>query len=603
MLSSSDLFKWTDSASPHASQNSRSNSGFLLTLTLALWCALLLCGSAVEAYIPALPTNASVTTGGNDTATAQLKLQWFKGGYSENVSYQLVGADSTGFSQGALVRFSEFKLNNDTTTTPWIALVSCDSNATDASQEVDIFTAAKERGAIAALLYSVYSERCIINTEYADPQYFDQVMDIFSSPNLASSQMIEVEYNALNQSRYRDFNATLLNDTASLVNATLTNGTIKAPNYLFATLIAANATEGLPGDEGDGDGSSMPGGDTPPANPAGPKSSLAMIILYAITGCVSALFCVVIVSGAIRAIRHPERYGPRAAFGAGGGSNYGPAQSRARGLTRAILDTFPVVKFGRADPMDDHSRSVPMKDVESATSSAELERKPEDRERERETRSIGSADMELRDLPAVAAILQSDREADQETQRRGVLRDAPREEEDVTANATTEIYGSPPPRPRRPPARASVAEASTSSATEADLVPDAIGRETCPICIVDFEEGDDLRVLPCEGHHRFHQHCVDPWLLELSSSCPLCRQDFHVLETMMSSDGHEPGDALALEPPHAHFTGTRPMSTAGARLSRYLKIARRTRRRNREGVPHGYDPTNPSMPPAAETSL
>ncbi len=59
---------------------------------------------------------------------------------------------------------------------------------------------------------------------------------------------------------------------------------------------------------------------------------------------------------------------------------------------------------------------------------------------------------------------------------------------------------------------------------EKDVVPDAIGRETCPICIVDFEEGDDLRVLPCEGHHRFHQGCVDQWLLELSSSCPLCRQ-------------------------------------------------------------------------------
>jgi hypothetical protein len=57
-----------------------------------------------------------------------------------------------------------------------------------------------------------------------------------------------------------------------------------------------------------------------------------------------------------------------------------------------------------------------------------------------------------------------------------------------------------------------------------DVVPDAIGRETCPICIVDFEEGDDLRLLPCEGKHRFHQQCVDPWLLELSSSCPICRQ-------------------------------------------------------------------------------
>jgi Ring finger domain len=57
-----------------------------------------------------------------------------------------------------------------------------------------------------------------------------------------------------------------------------------------------------------------------------------------------------------------------------------------------------------------------------------------------------------------------------------------------------------------------------------NVVPASIGREICPICIVDFEEGDDIRVLPCEGKHSFHQQCVDPWLLTLSSSCPICRQ-------------------------------------------------------------------------------
>lgn len=85
------------------------------------------------------------------------------------------------------------------------------------------------------------------------------------------------------------------------------------------------------------------------------------------------------------------------------------------------------------------------------------------------------------------------------------------------------------PRPRRAEA---ISEASDSTPISPSygrnphdsVVPDAIGRETCPICIVDFEEGDDLRILPCEGHHVFHQSCVDPWLLELSSSCPLCRQ-------------------------------------------------------------------------------
>lgn len=66
--------------------------------------------------------------------------------------------------------------------------------------------------------------------------------------------------------------------------------------------------------------------------------------------------------------------------------------------------------------------------------------------------------------------------------------------------------------------------ASRVPTSSREIVPECIGRETCPICIVDFEEGDDLRVLPCEGKHRFHQSCVDPWLLELSGSCPICRQ-------------------------------------------------------------------------------
>ena len=44
-------------------------------------------------------------------------------------------------------------------------------------------------------------------------------------------------------------------------------------------------------------------------------------------------------------------------------------QSRARGLTRAILDTFPVVKFGRADAgLPD--APAPPKDIESVDHTA-----------------------------------------------------------------------------------------------------------------------------------------------------------------------------------------------------------------------------------------
>lgn len=35
--------------------------------------------------------------------------------------------------------------------TPWIALVSCDGNSTDASQTNDIFTLARDRGAVAGV--------------------------------------------------------------------------------------------------------------------------------------------------------------------------------------------------------------------------------------------------------------------------------------------------------------------------------------------------------------------------------------------------------------------------------------------------------------------
>ncbi|CAK7355905.1 unnamed protein product [Dovyalis caffra] len=45
----------------------------------------------------------------------------------------------------------------------------------------------------------------------------------------------------------------------------------------------------------------------------------------------------------------------------------------------------------------------------------------------------------------------------------------------------------------------------------------------CYICLVEYEEGDSMRVLPC--HHEFHRTCVDKWLKEIHRVCPLCRGD------------------------------------------------------------------------------
>ncbi|KAL2486228.1 RING-H2 finger protein ATL73 [Abeliophyllum distichum] len=44
----------------------------------------------------------------------------------------------------------------------------------------------------------------------------------------------------------------------------------------------------------------------------------------------------------------------------------------------------------------------------------------------------------------------------------------------------------------------------------------------CPICIGEFKEGENVRLLP-RCNHGFHAKCIDKWLV-LQSSCPTCRQ-------------------------------------------------------------------------------
>ena len=44
-------------------------------------------------------------------------------------------------------------------------------------------------------------------------------------------------------------------------------------------------------------------------------------------------------------------------------------------------------------------------------------------------------------------------------------------------------------------------------------------RIECRICMMDFEEDDELRQMQC--FHHFHKTCIDKWL-ESSKKCPLC---------------------------------------------------------------------------------
>jgi hypothetical protein len=225
-----------------------------------------------------------------------------------------------------------------------------------------------------------------------------------------------------------------------------------------------------PGSSGSGGGS---GGGFQQQNPLGPSPStaVAMIILYSITGIITALFLVIIITGAVRAHRHPERYGPRNVLGR-------PRQSRARGLGRAILDTIPIVKFGEkeaAKPTDvELGSTAEARDVDAdgdATVQAAI--------------GTGTADAIAKTTPSVTQTPQDASGTLGEEHQEGI---APAQ-----------------------PLAAGVATATDNSPNDESL--------GCSICTEDFEKGQDLRVLPCD--HKFHPECVDPWLLNVSGTCPL----------------------------------------------------------------------------------
>lgn len=44
----------------------------------------------------------------------------------------------------------------------------------------------------------------------------------------------------------------------------------------------------------------------------------------------------------------------------------------------------------------------------------------------------------------------------------------------------------------------------------------------CPICLDEFQKGENLRILP-KCSHGYHVKCIDKWFLS-HSSCPICRQ-------------------------------------------------------------------------------
>ncbi|KAI0806494.1 hypothetical protein GGR55DRAFT_210897 [Xylaria sp. FL0064] len=237
--------------------------------------------------------------------------------------------------------------------------------------------------------------------------------------------------------------------------------------------ITPNSDSGTPDD---GQQQPRPGG----------TSAIAMSILYAITGLITLLFLFIIATGAIRAHRNPERYGPRPS------TNGRPRRSRARGLAMAMLETLPIVKFGESDQRKPDEENA----LENVT---RTESQAPDTTREA-TEGVSNNDTVAEPSPGASGNTTSSHEPGSAS---------------APTNSTQDKTKEPEPEEDHP---------------------------GCSICTEDFTVGEDVRVLPC--NHKFHPACVDPWLVNVSGTCPLCRLDLRPPEEI---EGEENGDAASTQ--------------------------------------------------------
>lgn len=279
---------------------------------------------------------------------------------------------------------------------------------------------------------------------------------------------------------FENYNATLLNQSALDVNQSLAGNYPATKTYLIGTLTARNST-------GQATSTYIPNATTSTSSDSShnKRTSTPMIVLYTITGVVSVVFLIMLIMGGRRALRHPERYGRREDEHADGG------QSTAGGLAQAMLDTFPVIKFHTSNGKSSSNRTkrISLKDTGETLPMSQIERgdgidMDAFPNRESKRRPISKCDTEV----SFHAALDTCESVPQ------LLRDRSESQASGSGGKSEEV--------------AATAAATTMVHLEQVEAEDG---QTCPICLVEFEDGDDLRVLPCKREHMYHRGCIDPW--------------------------------------------------------------------------------------------
>lgn len=422
---------------------------------------------------------------------------------------------------------------------PNIALINCD-DPIDATNKIITYAV---QSSDCVLMYSLTSNACNFTTGYR--QYASQMGFVLTT-------MSTLVANSIVQS---------LNQTTNVTTAISTEASLYSPSS------SSNSA----------------------ANKDSNSSTVAMVVVYTIVGFVALIFLFIIISGAIRVHRHPERYGlppPGSTDNdlANNNLQQQPYTQRAKGLARAVLDSIPLmtVRINHKSSTDDidssshddnNNNDLNLKGKVDSCSSEKLSKTNS------HTSHHISKSKSLTDNKENCSILESEAThsdsyelstfysattAKQSLDKSALCRSGSRKSQirktnesvestvneacfehpatnissqtsnmapDVNENTSSQNNTISTPRYTYTTLTRPISlheEDPTYSphfleSLEQLQIDDDDDNVTCPICFEEFDDGQILRVLPCK--HRFHAKCVDPWLLNSSSHCPLCRVD------------------------------------------------------------------------------
>ncbi|KAG0296638.1 hypothetical protein BGZ96_008937 [Linnemannia gamsii] len=127
----------------------------------------------------------------------------------------------------------------------------------------------------------------------------------------------------------------------------------------------------------------------------------------------------------------------------------------------------------------------------------------------------------------------------------------------------------------------------------------------CVICLEEFEDEAELRVLPCR--HEYHVVCIDSWLTKRKKFCPICKRDICIpsesTPLLGSSGTNTRGDSFnsrsSTRPlPHFHSSNA---SSSGSGSGSAASSAGSSSRPRPQRQPRSSSSIVPSSAPAALT--